>query len=79
MQNVQIPLNQTIGYACKACKNETFDMVYFIRVVPAIISPTLKAEFMPMPAFQCSKCTTIAELNPKTSENGTDSQKIQKP
>jgi len=79
MQNVQIPLNQTTGYACKACKNETFDMVYFIRVVPAIISPTLKPEFMPLPSFMCRRCKKIAELNPKTSENGADSQKIQKP
>lgn len=58
---VQIDLSKTAAFKC-GCGNETFEDITFLRVLPAIISPTLKREIIPIPAYRCLKCKNIAEL-----------------
>lgn len=66
-QQQQIKLEQTTEVKCK-CGNETFEQVFFLRQVPALLSPTLRAEIFHVPAFRCMRCKNIADLNPKKPE-----------
>jgi DNA-directed RNA polymerase subunit RPC12/RpoP len=63
-QNIQIRLDQTEELKCK-CGSAVFIQVNFIRIVPALLSPTLKPEMMPIPAFQCVNCQRMAEIPQK--------------
>jgi hypothetical protein len=65
---LQIDLRNTEAIKCK-CGNETFDQVYFLRSLPAIISPTLRAEIIPVPSFLCRKCKRLLEFDQKKSLN----------
>jgi hypothetical protein len=67
-QPIQISLDKTNPYQCIACKGELFEQVNFLRIVPAILSPTMRKEIFPVPAFRCCKCKIIADLNPVTIE-----------
>lgn len=67
MENVKIDFSLTESLKCK-CGNEIFLQVFFIRIIPAIVSPTLRRELAPVPAFQCTKCKTIADMNQKQPE-----------
>jgi len=62
--NVQIRLEQTEELKC-TCGSALFIQVAFLRVIPALLSPTLKAEMMPVPAFQCVNCQRVAEIPQK--------------
>lgn len=66
---VNIGIEQTEPHKCVKCKNEIFQLIYFIRVIPALLSPTLREERTPIQAFQCQRCKTVAELNPKKDQN----------
>jgi hypothetical protein len=61
---IQINLNQTKPLVC-GCGNETFEQIHFIRVIPALLSPTQKAEMYPIPAFRCTNCQKMAEIKEK--------------
>ncbi len=63
--DIRVNLEQTAAYKCKACGKEIFRQVFFLRTIPALLSPTLKAEIVPVPSFMCVSCDFIAELNPK--------------
>lgn len=61
MQNVQIDINKTEGIRC-VCGNETFTQIIFLRKISALLSPTGKAELIPMPAYKCERCKNIADI-----------------
>lgn len=65
---IKLQLEQTTAFKCKACGKEVFRQIFFLRSVPALLSPTMRPEIVPVPSFMCIKCDTIAELNPKTTE-----------
>jgi len=75
MENqIKINLEQTRPLTCKnntgfgsksECGGEVFSQVFFIRVVPALLSPTMREEIIPVPAFRCVKCNFVAELTQK--------------
>lgn len=75
MENqINIPLEQTKPYKCTqvvaligggTCGSEQFSQVYFLREIPALISPTMRKEIAPVPVFKCIKCGAIADLNQK--------------
>lgn len=64
-QPIQIPLDRTTPHQCKACKSELFEQVNFLRIVPALLSPTGRKEIFPVPAFRCCKCKIIADMSQK--------------
>lgn len=70
MQQVQIRLDQTKEFNCK-CGSATFFAISFLRVVPALLSPTLKAELMPLPAYRCTECLEIVNFNPDQPQKKT--------
>ena len=65
MQPISINFNNTEPHTCKACKGELFEQVNFLRIVPAIISPTGRREIFPVPAFRCIKCKILADMSQK--------------
>jgi len=75
MENqIKINLEQTKPLKCKndlgfvnggQCNGEVFSQVFFIRIVPALLSPTMREEIVPVPAFRCVKCNFVAELTQK--------------
>ena len=41
---------------CDRCGRYTFTPVFFMKRIPAIVSPTNKETFMPMQVFACDNC-----------------------
>lgn len=66
-QPIQISMDKTTAVVCEFCKSEQFQQIFYLRQVPALLSPTMKAEIFPVPAFQCVKCKKVAEMNQKKS------------
>lgn len=72
--NVNVDITRTKALACQrkvgligdaVCGSEEFTQVFFVRVLPAFLSPTMREEIIPLPAFKCVKCGMIAELSQK--------------
>lgn len=70
-QQISIDLSKTRPLKCKGdfgllgfekCDNEEFESITFLRVLPALLSPTMKDEIIPIPAYRCTKCKKIADL-----------------
>ena len=54
---------------CKECKNPTFIQVHLLRKISAVLSPSGKGGFLPIPIFQCAGCGHInEELMPRTED-----------
>jgi hypothetical protein len=68
MNAININLNQTQPFIC-ACGSEQFENFVFLRIIPAIISPTMRPELLPVPAFRCIKCKKPVQFVPKKPEN----------
>jgi hypothetical protein len=66
-QSEQINLSLTESIQCD-CGNETFNQIFFIRRLPAVVSPTLRTEMMPLPSFECRRCRKIIDLEQKKTE-----------
>jgi len=71
MNQISIDLSKTRPLKCtgesgllgmEKCNNEEFEPVTFLRVLPALLSPTMKEEIIPVPAYRCSRCKKIADL-----------------
>ena len=58
---MNVSMDQMENVLCE-CGNETFDMHYVLKVVPAMYSPTGKKAIAPMPQFLCSKCGKVITL-----------------
>jgi predicted nucleic-acid-binding Zn-ribbon protein len=65
---INLPFDRTSGIKCLNCGNETFYHVNFLRVVPALLSPSGRQETVPVDAFQCTKCGTTFDFNAKPGE-----------
>ena len=64
-----LKLNDLDGVCCEKCGNPTFNQVFLLRKISAVLSPNGKGGFLPLPVFQCSNCGYInEELMPKTDE-----------
>lgn len=74
MQNAQIDINKTEALKC-ACGNETFTQVIFLRKISALLSPTGKAEIIPMPAYKCERCKNIADIQQLLTD-GTQKKRL---
>lgn len=58
---INIKLEQTQAYNC-TCGNAVFEQVYFLRIVPALLSPTMKPEKVPFPVFRCTNCLELVDF-----------------
>jgi uncharacterized Zn finger protein len=57
--NLNIDLSQAEDIICKACGNYTFQNVFVMKKVSAIMSPTGKEGVVPVPTFACNACGFI--------------------
>ena len=60
-QQVNLDLSKSDDLACKECSNKTFDIVFVIKQVSALLSPTGKPTMVPVQIFKCSKCNNIPD------------------
>ena len=59
---LNIDLNQTTEEVCDACENTTFQQVYQMRRLSALLSPTGQPAMIPIQVFACAKC---GHINPE--------------
>ncbi len=62
----QIRIEDTKELMCK-CGSTIYEQVFFIRIVPALLSGSIKPEMLPIQVFRCINCEKIAEIDPKKS------------
>ena len=58
---MKVDLSQTTADVCEKCGNETFNHVFKIRKLSALLSPHGKETMIPMQVFACVKCGHINE------------------
>lgn len=61
LNNVNVDLNRVPVERCK-CGGGTWKIVYLLKKVSALISPTGKETLVPIQIFACDKCDTISPL-----------------
>ena len=56
---LQVDLSQTTAEVCEKCGNDTFNHVFKLRNLSALLSPTGQETMIPMQVFACAKCGHI--------------------
>tara|TARA_R110000823_G_C15486818_1_gene451445 strand:+ start:233 stop:451 length:219 start_codon:yes stop_codon:yes gene_type:complete len=56
---MQVDLSQTTEVICEKCENTTFNYIFKIRKLSALLSPTGEPTMIPMQVFACTKCDGI--------------------
>ena len=56
---MQVDLSQTTAEVCEKCKNDTFQHVFKIRKLSALLSPSGEEMIIPVQTFACTKCSNI--------------------
>jgi hypothetical protein len=74
--NLIVDISRTKGLKCHHCGNEMFYAVSFLREIPSVLSPTMKPEVAPVPAFQCTKCNRVYDWSVPSPEKKKTLQKI---
>jgi len=59
--NLNVDLSQAQDIVCKSCGNYTFQNVFIMKKVSALLSPTGKEGVVPIPTFACNACGFINE------------------
>ena len=60
-QNINIDLRNIDNIKCDECENETFETVYIIKHISALMSPNGQETLAPVQVFKCSKCGHVNE------------------
>lgn len=58
-QGPKLDLSLAKDVSCDNCQNYTFDETYLMKHVSALVSPTQKEGFIPIPVFACASCGHI--------------------
>ena len=58
-QQMNIDFSQTTAEVCEKCENDTFQQVYQMRKLSALLSPAGKESMIPIQVFACTKCGNI--------------------
>jgi uncharacterized Zn finger protein len=53
---MNVDFSQTTGLECDKCNNKTFNQVFYIRKLSALLSPSGEETLIPVPTFACAKC-----------------------
>ena len=56
---MNVDLSQTTAEVCEKCENDTFQQVYQMRKLSALLSPTGTEAMIPIQIFACAKCGHI--------------------
>ena len=62
INNVNIDLNQVPLEQCAVCKHTQWKVVYLLKKLSALISPTGKATVVPIQVFACDNCGTMSPI-----------------
>ena len=60
-QQINIDLSKATDITCDNCGNMTFEDVFMMKHLSAILSPTGKAGNVPIPTFACVSCGYVNE------------------
>ena len=58
-QQINIDFNKTTAEICEKCENDTFQQVYRMRKLSALLSPAGQETMIPVQVFACAKCDHI--------------------
>ena len=58
-QQMNIDFSQTTAEVCEKCENDTFQQVFRMRKLSALLSPTGQETMIPIQIFACAKCGYI--------------------
>ena len=58
-QGLQVDFSQTTEVVCEKCGNTTFNHVFKVRKLSALLSPAGKETIIPINVFACNKCGHI--------------------
>tara|TARA_Y100000592_G_C5229035_1_gene202998 strand:- start:78 stop:308 length:231 start_codon:yes stop_codon:yes gene_type:complete len=58
-QGLQVDFSQTTEVVCEKCGNTTFNHVFKVRKLSALLSPAGQETMIPMQVFACVKCDHI--------------------
>ena len=56
---MQVDLSQTTAEVCEKCENDTFQQVYQMRKLSALLSPTGTEAMIPIQVYACANCGNI--------------------
>ena len=56
---MKVDFSQTTEEVCEKCENDTFQQVYRMRKLSALLSPTGQPTMIPLQVFACAKCGHI--------------------
>ena len=56
---MNVDLSQTTAEVCEKCENDTFQQVYQMRKLSALLAPTGQETMIPIQVFACAKCGHI--------------------
>jgi hypothetical protein len=56
---MNIDFSQTTAEICEKCENDTFQQVFQMRKLSALLSPTGQESMIPIQVFACAKCGHI--------------------
>ena len=59
---MNIDFSQTTAEVCEKCENDTFQQVYRMRKLSALLSPAGQETMIPIQVFACAKC---GHINPE--------------
>jgi len=69
---VNIDMSQTTVETCEKCKNETFQQIYYMRKLSALLSPIGQETMIPVQVFACANCNYVNKgFQPKEENNDT--------
>ena len=69
-QQINIDFNKTTAEICEKCENDTFQQVYRMRKLSALLSPSGQETMIPIQVFACAKCGHINKgFQPKEEDD----------
>tara|TARA_R110001583_G_scaffold118946_1_gene270375 strand:+ start:250 stop:477 length:228 start_codon:yes stop_codon:yes gene_type:complete len=69
-QQINIDFNKTTAEICEKCENDTFQQVYRMRKLSALLSPSGQETMIPIQVFACAKCGYINKgFQPKEEDD----------
>jgi len=60
-QGPKLDIKQTTEVKCDGCESDRFTVIFKVRKIPALLSPTGQEGYVPMQTFECSSCGHINE------------------
>jgi len=60
-QGPRLDMKQTTGVACDECSSDKFSVVFKVRKMSALVSPSGQEGYVPLQTFECKECGHINE------------------